>query len=49
VPGYYVWHGGEYVWVAGKWERPPEGRAVWIAPRWEKRDGGFVFVEGYWK
>jgi hypothetical protein len=49
VPGYHVWHGGEYVWVAGKWERPPEGRTVWVAPRWEKRDGGFVFVEGYRK
>ena len=24
VPGYWSWHGGRYVWIAGHYEVPPE-------------------------
>lgn len=48
-PGYYAWENNQYVWQAGRWEKPPEGRTTWIAPRWEPRHGGWVFVPGQWQ
>ena len=32
--GYYRWGGGRrgYVWVPGRWRRPPRARAVWSRP-----------------
>lgn len=49
VAGHYAWRPAQkrYVWVSGKWVRPPRGKAVWVAPRYEHRRG--VFVAGYWK
>ena len=51
VAGHYVWKPGRrsYVWVAGKWTRPPRAGAVWVAPRYERRGGRTVYVAGYWK
>lgn len=49
VAGYHKWDGHAYVWVPGTWELPPHPHAVWVAPRWEHRNGGYVFVAGYWK
>jgi len=49
VGGYHRWDGRAYVWVPGRWEIPPREHAVWVAPRWESRNGGYVFVEGYWR
>jgi hypothetical protein len=49
IAGYHRWDGHAYVWVPGRWELPPRAHAVWIAPRWDHRNGGYVFVDGYWK
>lgn len=49
VPGYWLWHGGRYVWIQGHWERPPHGRHTWVAPQWERRSGNYVFIEGHWR
>lgn len=48
VRGYWVHRHGHHEWVAGHWERPPQGRHVWVEPRWERRGRGYVFIEGYW-
>ncbi len=53
VPGYYRWQGGRYAWVGGVWVVPPRHRAVWVpgywAPRHHHRDGGYIWVRGYWR
>ena len=49
IPGYYVWQNNQYVWTAGRWDRPPRPGAVWVEPRWEPRGNGYVFIEGYWR
>lgn len=49
VPGYQRWDGGRYVWVPGRYERPPHPRAVWVPHRWVHRHGGWVLVEGHWR
>jgi hypothetical protein len=49
VAGYHRWDGRAYVWVPGRWDRPPHPHAHWVAHRWVKRHGGYVLVEGHWK
>jgi len=49
IAGYHRWDGHGYVWVPGRWDRPPREHAVWVAPRWEHRHGGYVLVEGHWR
>ena len=49
IRGYHRWDGHAYAWVPGRWEVPPRRHAVWVQPRWVHRNGGYVFVEGYWK
>jgi hypothetical protein len=48
IGGYQSWNGTRYVWVAGRWVRPPRAGVVWVAPRWFHRGGGWVFYKGYW-
>jgi hypothetical protein len=49
IAGYHNWDGHAYVWVPGRWERPPRPHAVWVAHTWKKRGDGYVMVEGHWK
>ncbi len=51
TPGYYRWapRRQHYVWIRGRWVRPPYAHAVWIAPRWEQRNGEWVQHEGQWE
>jgi len=49
IAGYHRWTGSAYVWVPGRWERPPHPHARWVAHRWVHRQGGWVLVEGHWR
>jgi hypothetical protein len=49
IGGYHRWDGNAYVWVPGRWERPPREHAVWVRHRWVHRHGGWVLVEGHWR
>lgn len=49
IGGYQRWDGHAYVWVPGRWDRPPRPRAVWVAPRWRHDRRGYVFIEGHWR
>jgi len=49
IDGYHRWDGHRYVWVHGRWGRPPHPGAVWVAHRWEQRNGGYVLVQGHWQ
>jgi hypothetical protein len=51
VPGHWDWRASrrEYVWLSGRWLRPPNARAVWVEPRYERRGGGSVYVSGFWR
>jgi hypothetical protein len=48
VAGYHRWDGHAYVWVPGRWDRPPHPHAHWVAHHWVHRHGGWVLVEGHW-
>ena len=49
VGGYQRWDGRRYVWMPGKWERPPSRGARWVPPKWDHRGGGWMFVDGRWR
>jgi hypothetical protein len=47
--GYWNMNRGSYVWVPGRWSRPPRAGAVWVSPRWDNRGGNYRFHRGYWR
>jgi hypothetical protein len=49
IGGYHRWNGRRYVWVRGRYERPPHVRARWAGPHWEARGRAHVWVEGRWR
>lgn len=49
IAGYQRWNGGTYVWVPGRWERPPRPRAVWVPGHWVRERRGWYFVDGRWR
>jgi hypothetical protein len=51
VDGYYDWSAGRkaYVWIPGRWMRPPFRSARWYPPRWERGARGNLYYRGYWR
>jgi hypothetical protein len=49
IEGYHAWQGGRYVWVPGRWVRPPRPGAVWVRPEWRREGRGWRFHEGRWR
>ena len=49
MPGYYRYNGGGYVWVGGRWDRPPRARARWVPGHWQRDRRGWYYVEGHWR
>lgn len=49
VDGYYDWGGRSYVWVPGRWLRPPRPRAVWVPGRFVQHGRGHQWVRGHWR
>lgn len=49
VSGYHRYDDGRYVWVPGRWDRPPHPHARWEAHHWVHRHGGWVLIDGHWR
>jgi hypothetical protein len=49
IAGYWQPQGGDWVWVPGRWERPPQGANEWSPSRIEERGSERIFYEGYWR
>ena len=47
--GYWDWRGGNYVWVNGRWMRPPRAHAVWVSGGWVQGRHGYEFRRGHWR
>jgi hypothetical protein len=47
--GYYDLRGRRWVWIPGRWVRPPRARAVWAPGYWAPHRGGWRFRAGYWR
>lgn len=48
-PGYHRWDGHRYVWVRGRYAKPPRPGAVWVPGDWRNERGGQVWHQGYWR
>jgi len=46
--GYHRWNGRRYVWVRGRYARPPYARAAWSNGRWGRSQRGYYYVPGHW-
>ncbi len=50
INGYWLYDGRGYIWVAAHWEVPPPRAQVYVQPRWVRhRNGGYVYIRGYWQ
>lgn len=49
VPGYWTRGHNEWVWVQGRWERPPERTATWVPGQWMPRGAEWVWRNGHWE
>jgi|SRR5271157_1048808 len=47
--GYWNLSGGSWVWVTGRWVRPPHPHAVWVGPEWRREGRGYRYYRGYWR
>jgi hypothetical protein len=49
VDGYHDWRGKRYVWVPGRWHKPPRPHAIWVPGSWGRRGPNHVWIRGYWR
>jgi hypothetical protein len=49
IDGYHNWDGTRYVWVPGRWDRPPHPGQRWVAHRWVHRGDHWEMREGHWR
>ena len=48
VDGRWDWRAGQYVWIAGHWQKAPAGRHRWQNGWWSEHKGFWFFSEGHW-
>ena len=48
VDGFWRWDEGRYVWVPGRWDRPPFAGAYWSHPHYDHYADGWHYHEGHW-
>lgn len=49
VDGYYTYRHGKYVWVTGRYMKPPHAGAKWVPGHWQQHRRGWKWHKGYWK
>jgi hypothetical protein len=50
APGYHRWDHHAYVWVPGRWVRPPRAHAAWVPAHWvHEGHHGWYLVNGHWR
>ena len=49
IDGFWDLRGSRWVWVNGRWGRPPRRGAVWVPERWERHGEGYRHNRGYWR
>ena len=49
VGGYWDWNNTQYVWVPGRYRRPPGPDRVWVPPRTYHDAHGNHYVPGGWR
>ncbi len=45
----WAWRGGQYVYIGGHWEAPPQAGWVWRPGHWRQTPHGWAWVPGHWR
>lgn len=46
--GYWDYRGSSWIWVDGRYVRPPEPRSTWVRPEYRRVDEGWRYVPAHW-
>ena len=49
IDGFWDLRGSHWVWINGRWARPPRGRAGWVPDRWERHGEHWRYNRGHWR
>ena len=49
IPGYWAWGSVEWVWIFGRWQRPPERMVAWVPGQWVQRGDEWIWRKGHWQ
>jgi hypothetical protein len=49
IDGCYEHRHNRYVWVPGRYVRPPHPRAAWVPGHWQQHPRGWKWNRGYWR
>jgi hypothetical protein len=49
INGYWGYGTNSYVWIPGRWDRPPRGRRRWEDGRWERHGDRYRWYDGRWR
>jgi hypothetical protein len=49
VSGHWLWQGGKYQWVQGRWETAPAGASAYVPGRHKQTGQGWVWEPGRWR
>jgi len=49
IEGHYAYRHGNYVWVPGRYMRPPHEKSVWVPGYWKEHRRGWKWQEGHWE
>jgi hypothetical protein len=49
IGGYQHWDRDHWIWVHGRYDRPPHAGAIWVQPRYENFDRGVRYHPGHWE
>lgn len=47
--GYYDWRGRNWVWMDGRWARPPRAGMHWEPRTWYRHGNGYRARGGHWR
>jgi len=49
IDGFWDLRGSRWVWVNGRWSRPPRAGAVWVPDRWDRHGERWRYNRGHWR
>ncbi len=49
IEGHYAYRYGNYVWMPGRYMKPPYENAIWVPGSWKNHRRGWKWEEGRWE
>lgn len=49
IAGHHTRQAGDWTWVSGHYEMPPEAGDIWVPGHWVSHLNGYVWIDGAWR